>query len=257
MAHKPGTALITGAARGIGQVTALLLAGQGLRVGLADLNPAVSETAGKILASGGEAMAVEMNVGDPAGINDLVETIVEAFGPIDILINNAGIVNNIAPIEKMSDEAWDRELNINLSGAFRLIRKVVGPMAEQGWGRIVNISSIGAYGLHYQSAYAASKAGLLGLTRTVTKEFASSGVTCNAILPGIIETENVRAMPEEIRETFLAATPAGRFGTMAEVASLIAYLVSEEAGFINGAEINIDGGLQLGNVSLGSRKANR
>lgn len=251
------TVLLTGAARGIGRATARALAGEGARIGLADVHPSVEETAREINGDGGKAHAVIMDISDSTQVEAAVSAIREKFGPVDVLINNAGIVANIAPLGKMSDGAWEKELQVNLTGAFKLIRQVVDEMAERGWGRIINISSIGSNGMHWQAAYAATKAGLLGLTKTVTKEFAANGVTCNAILPGMISTENVEAMPREIKDAFLAATPAGRFGTMEEIAHLIVFLASDQAGFINGAEIHIDGGLRLGSVSLASRKANR
>lgn len=252
------TALITGAARGIGKSCAQLLASEGAAVGLADILPAVEETAAELREGGGRAEAAVFDIGDAAGAAAGVEKLRTALGGIDILVNNAGIVNNIAPLAKMSREAWDRELNTNLSGAFTMIGLVIGDMTAKGWGRIINISSVGATGgLHRQIGYAASKAGLLGLTKTVTLEHGRDGVTCNAILPGMVATENVLAMPTEIQEKLLVITPAGRFGKVEEVAHLVAFLASERAGYINGAEINIDGGSRLNSVSLGSRKANR
>jgi len=182
----------------------------------------------------------------------------EALGPVDVLVNNAGIVNNIAPVARMTPEAWQRELAVNLSGAFNLIREVVGGMVERGRGRIVNVSSIAAWGgLHRQAAYAASKAGLLGLTKTVALEHARHGVTCNAVLPGLIATELVEAMPAEIRAAAVAATPARRLGLTEEVARLIAFLASDAAAFINGAEIPVDGGLSLNMSPLASAREAR
>jgi NAD(P)-dependent dehydrogenase (short-subunit alcohol dehydrogenase family) len=146
-------------------------------------------------------------------------------------------------------------VDVNLSGAFHMIQATIGDMVASRWGRIVNVSSIGgAGGLHHQAAYAASKAGLLGLTKTVALEHGRHGVTCNAVLPGLIATENVCAMPAEIREAAASATPARRLGEPGEVAQLIAFLASDRAGFINGAEIPIDGGLRLNTLSLASRR---
>ena len=192
---------------------------------------------------------------DPAAtaVGAGVARVREALGPVDVLVNNAGIVNNIAPVARMTPEAWQRELAVNLSGAFNLIREVVGGMVERGRGRIVNVSSIAAWGgLHRQAAYAASKAGLLGLTKTVALEHARHGVTCNAVLPGLIATELVEAMPAEIRAAAVAATPARRLGLTEEVARLIAFLASDAAAFINGAEIPVDGGLSLNMSPLAS-----
>ena len=160
-----------------------------------------------------------------------------------------------AAVLKMTAESWQRELGVNLTGAFNVIQAVISPMIDRGWGRIIVISSGAAHGgLHHQAAYAASKAGLIGLVQTITLEHARHGITCNAILPGLIETELVGMMPAEIRAATTASTPARRLGRMNEVAGLITFLASEDAGFINGAEIDIDGGMRLNTGSLGSRK---
>jgi len=248
-------AVITGAARGIGRATALVLAREGARVGLADLLPEVEETATALVREGGRAAWAVLDVADPARVRDGVEALRQALGPVDILVNNAGIVTNIAPVARMTPEAWQREIAVNLSGAFHMIREVVGDMAARRWGRIINVSSVAALGgLHNQVGYAASKAGILGLTKTVTLEHARDGITCNAVLPGLIATELVSAMPAEIRDGAVAVTPARRLGSTDEVAHLIAFLASDRAGFINGAEIPIDGGMRLNASSLGSRK---
>lgn len=148
-----------------------------------------------------------------------------------------------------------REISVNLTGAFNMTQAVIGPMIKKKWGRIINVSSLGATGgLHRQAGYAASKAGLLGLTKTVALEHARNGITCNAILPGLIGTELVRSMPEEILKTSVVFIPARRLGTMEEVAHLVAFLASDHAGYINGEEIHIDGGMRLNVTTLGSRK---
>lgn len=247
--------VITGAARGIGRACAQELARQGAKVGLLDVNEAVRAAAEELAAQGYTAAWTLGNVADPEQVRRGVEHLGAALGTIDGLVNNAGIVNNIAPLAKMTQEAWQRELAVNLTGAFNMIQAVIGPMAARGWGRIVNISSMAARGgLYHQAGYAATKAGLLGLTRTVTLEYARHGVTCNAVLPGLIGTENVRAMPQEIVAHVAAAAPARRIGTPQEVAALVAFLCSEEAAYINGADIDIDGGFRLNTVALASRK---
>jgi NAD(P)-dependent dehydrogenase (short-subunit alcohol dehydrogenase family) len=247
--------VITGAARGIGRACALELARQGANVGLFDLSDAVQRVADEVAALGhGVAWALG-DVSDPDQVRRGVEALGARLGTIDGLVNNAGIVNNIAPLAKMTPAAWQRELSVNLTGAFNMIQAVIGPMAERGWGRIVNLSSMAARGgLYHQVGYAASKAGLLGLTRTVTLEYGRKGITCNAVLPGLIGTENVQAMPKEIVAHVAASTPARRIGTPQEVAGLVAFLCSEAAGFINGADIDIDGGSRLNTVALASRK---
>jgi len=248
-------ALITGAAQGIGRASALVLAREGADVGLADIQPEVEETCRRVRELGRRSAAVVMDVSDPDQVGQGLNRIRDRLGEIDILVNNAGLVKNIAPLTKMTIEAWQHEISVNLSGAFYLIRRVIGPMIEKKWGRIINISSIAAIGgLHKQIGYASSKAGLLGLTQTVTLEHARDGITCNAILPGLIGTEVVDQMPREIRETIIAGIPARRRGEMEEVGHLIAFLASDRAAFINGAVIPIDGGATLNTGTVGSRK---
>lgn len=249
------TALVSGAARGIGRAIAVRLARGGAAVGLIDINPAVEQTAQLVSETGHRTAVAMVDISDPAAAREGVASITDALGPIDLLINNAGIVDNIAPVEKMTDEAWQREIGVNLTGAFNLVRACVGGMAARGYGRIVNISSGAARGgLARQVGYSATKAGLLGLTHTVALEYARKGVTCNAVLPGMVETENVKAMPREIREQALAHTPVRRFGEPEEIAALVAFLCGPEAGYITGAEIDISGGGHLNTLVLGSRK---
>jgi NAD(P)-dependent dehydrogenase (short-subunit alcohol dehydrogenase family) len=248
-------AIVTGASRGIGRAIALRLAREGANLGLIDVSDALAQTADEIVALGREALAVQADVGDAAQVRAAVASIRERLGAIDCLVNNAGITNNIAALERMRDDAWQKELSVNLTGPFNLLREVLPGMAAQRWGRIVNVSSMaGRGGLFNQAGYAATKAGVLGLTRNVTLEYARHGIACNAILPGLIETQAVAAMPQVIREQALALTPARRTGTPDEVAALVAFLCSEEAGFVNGAEIDIDGGSRLCQVVLGSMR---
>ena len=247
--------LITGAARGIGRATAFILAQEGAAVGVVDVLPEVETTAREIEKSGRSSVAGIADISDPGQVHDAVQGIVSELGDINILVNNAGIVKNISSLTKMTHEAWEREISVNLSGAFNMIKEVIGPMIEKKWGRIINISSIGATGgLHHQVGYAASKAGLLGLTKTVTLEHARDGITCNVILPGLIGTELVHQMPEEIKEAALPLIPTRRIGQMEEVGHLVSFLASEKAGYINGSEIPVDGGMRLNVSTLGSRK---
>jgi NAD(P)-dependent dehydrogenase (short-subunit alcohol dehydrogenase family) len=249
------TAWVTGAARGIGRVIAFALAEAGANVAVSDLDPAVHETAAGVRQRGRVSSAAVFDVAAREALREGVARLRDAVGDFDVLVSNAGIVSHVAPLVAMTPEGWERELAVNLGGAFHAIQAVLPAMVAKGWGRIVVISSGAARsGLHRQAAYAASKAGLLGLVKTVTLEHARDGVTCNAILPGLIETENVRRMPSEIREATVARTPARRLGAMEEVAHLVAFLASDAAGFVNGAEIPIDGGLGLGAVALGSRR---
>jgi len=247
--------LISGAARGIGRACALVLAEQGAAVGLLDLNAEVQETARAVRALEQRSAWVTGDVSDPEQVERGVEAIRQELGDINCLVNNAGVVNNIAPLATMGQAAWERELAVNLTGPFNLVRAVIGPMLDKGWGRIINMASGAARGgLFNQVGYSATKAGLLGLTRNVTLECARKGVTCNAVLPGLIGTENVLAMPPAITGHFISVTPARRIGTPEEVAHLIAFLCSDEAGFINGAEIDIDGGARLNTAALGSQR---
>ncbi len=247
--------LITGAARGIGRVAALVMAGEGADVAVADILPEVEAAAEEVKRLGVRSAAAVFNIADPSQVHEGVEKIVQELGAVHILVNNAGIVNNIARMTKMTHEAWRREISVNLSGAFNMIKEVIGQMIERKWGRIINIASLAAIrGLDRQVAYAASKAGLLGLTKTVALEHARDGITCNAILPGLIETELVRQMPEEIRNAGVSRIPTQRMGSMEEVGHLISFLASGRAGYINGEEICIDGGLRLNVMTLGSRK---
>lgn len=248
-------ALVTGAARGIGRACALELARQGADVALLDLHVKVEAAAQAVESLGRKAAFAVADISDAGQVRRAVEQMRARLGAVDCLVNNAGIVNHIAPLEKMEQAGWERELAVNLTGPFNLIRAVIEPMAERGWGRIVNMASGAARsGLFHQTGYAASKAGVLGLTRNVTLEFARKGITCNAVLPGLIGTAGVQAMPEEIRQHAIALTPARRLGTPEEVAQLVAFLCSDAAGFINGAEIDIDGGLRLSSAVLGSRR---
>ncbi len=248
-------ALITGGARGIGRVASLVLAEEGAELAVVDILPEAERTAEEINKTGRRACAAIFDIADPIQVEEGLAWIRRQLGDPEILVNNAGIVNNIASLTKMTHDAWQREIAVNLSGAFNMIKATIGDMIQKKWGRIINISSLGASGgLHKQAGYAASKAGLLGLTKTATLEHARDNITCNAILPGLIETELVQKMPEEIRRGTRAVIPGQRFGRMEEVAWLIAFLASDRAAYINGEEIHLDGGMQLNVSSLGSRR---
>ena len=248
-------ALVTGAARGIGRAIATALAERGADVAVADVRPEIDGVAEDLAKLGRRAAAERIDVTSRDEIVAGVARIRERLGPIDVLVNNAGIVDHIAAVERMTPEGWERELRVNLTGAFHLIQATIGPMIERRYGRIVNISSIAAKGgIYRQAAYAASKAGLLGLTETVALEHGRHGVTCNAILPGLIATENVLAMPEEIRESAIGVIPARRLGETREIGAVVAFLASEGAGYVNGAAIPVDGGFRLNTAALGSRR---
>jgi NAD(P)-dependent dehydrogenase (short-subunit alcohol dehydrogenase family) len=247
-------ALVTGAARGIGRACAEALARAGADLALLDLHDP-AETAERVTGMGRRAVTATGDVANVEDVRRAVEGFRRALGPVLCLVNNAGIVDNIAPVARMTPEAWQREVAVNLTGAFLVTQAALPDMLGHRWGRIVTISSVAARGgLFHQAAYAASKSGLLGLTHTTALECARHGVTANAVLPGMIATPKVTAMPPAILEHVAAMTPARRLGRPEEVGALVAFLCSEEAGFINGAEIDIDGGGRLNPLVLGSQK---
>ena len=256
-------ALVTGAARGIGRAIALALADAGADVAVADvhLEPFQGEqwyrlrkrvsgpeedvaTAAAVAALGRRSIAVGVDVSDVDAVEAAVAECTAELGPPDIVVNNAGIVNNIASIATMEPDAWAHEVAVNLNGMFHTVRATAPGMAERGWGRVINLASIAAIrpGLG-QPAYAASKAGVIGFTKAVAQEFGPGGVTANAILPGLIATPLVRSMPEHLRERLIARTPVGRLGEPDDIGALAAFLASPAAGFISAVAIPCDGGV--------------
>lgn len=257
MRLKGRTLIVTGAGGGIGRAIARRLASEGATLALFDLDASVEDTAGMLRAlpetAAAQVMTARVDVADPDAVRAGVAQVTERLGPVGGLVNNAGLTANVAPIDRMDDAQWSRELAVNLTGPFNLIRAVLPGMVSAGWGRIVNISSVAARGgLWRQAGYSASKSGLLGLTRNVTLEYADKGITCNAVLPGLIETPAVRAMPPAITDFALSLTPARRLGQPEEIAALVAFLCSDEAAFVNGAEIDADGGGRLCPMVLAS-----
>jgi NAD(P)-dependent dehydrogenase (short-subunit alcohol dehydrogenase family) len=185
---------------------------------------------------------------------DIARDQLPELGEVEICVSNAAITNTIAPAHRMSAEQWQRDVDVNLTGAFRVVQACLAGMRERRFGRIVVISSGAAQsGLPGQVAYSASKAGLIGMVKTIAAENVARGITANAVLPGLIETENVRAMPPDVLERVRGQLPSGRMGTPAEVAALVAYLASEESGYVTGQAIGIDGGLALNTMSLTRR----
>jgi 3-oxoacyl-[acyl-carrier protein] reductase len=256
-------ALVTGAARGIGRAIALELARCGAAVAVADLHPAPfrgeryfrlrqrfsgdDEAVPTVAAArelGVSALELQLDVADAAAVEQAARAIAEQLGPVDVLVNNAGIVNNVATIAQMDPAAWDHELRVNLSGAFHTVRAIAPGMAQRGWGRVINVSSVSARQPSIgQPAYAASKAGLIAFTQAVAQEYGPSGVTANAILPGLIATPLVLSMPAPLRDAIARRAPLGRAGLPEEVAALAAFLASPAASYITATAVPCDGGL--------------
>jgi 3-oxoacyl-[acyl-carrier protein] reductase len=254
LTRKGGVAIVTGGARGIGRVTARLLAESGADVGVVDLTEA-AETLADIRRIGRRGEAVVADVSNADAAARAVRTIAASLGDPLTLVSAAAITTNIAPVSAMPPEAWERELAVNLTGAFNMVRAVLPGMLGAGWGRVVLVSSVAATrGLGLQGAYAASKAGLVALAKTLALENARHGVTANAILPGLIGSEAVIAMPSEILDAAMRRIPARRLGAMEEIGWLASFLASDQAAYINGAELVVDGGLSLSTVTLGSRR---
>jgi len=240
------TACVTGASRGIGREIALALCRDGMRIVVAsnerENNDKVVE---EIRAAGGEAFAVYLELAQVDSIREAFKEAQAACGRIDVLVNNAGITKDALSM-RMKAEEWNLVLQINLTGAFLCAQQVIPAMMRERWGRIVNISSVvGLMGNIGQANYVASKAGLIGLTKTLALELAGRNITVNAVAPGFIETDMTRVLPEEIKQKMLARIPLARMGQPADVAAAVRFLVSEEAGYITGQVLNVNGGMYM------------
>jgi 3-oxoacyl-[acyl-carrier protein] reductase len=237
-------ALVTGAARGIGRAIAETLAGAGAKIACIDVNAeTLAETVTAIQSAGGEAEAFPCDVTDSKRVGEVVEEVVAKWGTLNILVNNAGITRDNMFL-RMRDEQWDQVIAINLRGTFLFARAAVKPMLKAKRGRIVNIASVsGLMGNPGQANYSASKAGVIGLTRTIAREIASRGITVNAVAPGFIQTDMTAALGEEILAQVKKEIPLGRMGCPQDVADAVLYLASDAAGFITGQVLTVDGGL--------------
>ena len=236
-------AIVTGSGQGIGRAIALKLAEAGVAVVVNDINKAVEEVALEIQARGQPGLAVTADVTSASDVARLAEETIARYGRIDILVNNAGIARDQL-LMRMSEEDWDRVLEVDLKSVFLCTRAVLRQMLKQRWGRIISIASIvGLVGNPGQANYAAAKAGIIGFTRSIAKEVASRKITVNAIAPGFIDTEMTRNLAEDQRKELMARIPLGRLGSPGDVAGAVAFLASEQAGYITGQVLAVDGGM--------------
>ncbi|HEY7827352.1 MAG TPA: 3-oxoacyl-[acyl-carrier-protein] reductase [Candidatus Limnocylindrales bacterium] len=241
------SAVVTGGSRGIGRAIVLRLAAQGADITFSyrGNTAAAEETVAAVKALGRRAIAHQGDVTDPAAAEALVKTALEAYGKVDILVNNAGVTRDDL-IMRMSLDNWREVLETNLFGAFYAIKAVTRPMLKARSGRIISITSVsGQAGQTGQANYSAAKAGLIGLTKATARELASRGITANAVAPGFVLTELTQDLPEALQAQITAATPLGRFGTTEEVANAVAFLASDEAAYITGQVLAVDGGLVM------------
>jgi 3-oxoacyl-[acyl-carrier protein] reductase len=239
-------ALVTGAAQGIGKAVALLLARNGAEIIVSDINlEKAEETAKEVQALGRKALAIKVDVAKLDDVEKMVGAILARFGQVDILVNNAGIARDKL-ILRMTEEDWDAVLNINLKGTFNCTKAVVRHMSKQRSGKIVNIASVvGEMGNAGQGNYAASKAGVIGFTKTIAREFAQRGINVNAIAPGYIETPMTDALPDKAKEELKRLIPMDRLGKPEDVAEAVLFLVSEASSYITGQVLNVNGGIYM------------
>ena len=247
MSSNGRVALITGGSRGIGRAIALRLAGDGnkIAVNYKSQEEAANWVVNAVEAMGGEAMAVGADVTQGPEIEAMVKKVEDAWGGVDILVNNAGIIHD-SLLLRMAEEVWDEVINTNLKGTYYCTKAALRYMVRKRWGRIINVVSVvGIEGNPGQSNYAASKAGMIAFSRSIAKEVASRSITVNAVAPGYIATEIVEDLNPEFKDLILSRIPQNRFGTADDVASLVRFLASEEAGYITGEVIRVDGGIEL------------
>jgi 3-oxoacyl-[acyl-carrier protein] reductase len=247
MSFAGKTALITGASQGIGRACALALAQAGVRIALAARNESkLADVAAEIVAAGGEAHPFAIDLASEDSIRTGAKAAIAHYGSIEILVNNAGITKDTLLL-RMKRADWDSVLATNLTGQFLMTQALLGPMLKARWGRIVNMTSVvGETGQAGQANYAASKAGLIGFTKSMARELASRGITVNAVAPGYIATAMTGVLEEKQREAMLAQIPLGRAGTEQEVANAVRFLASDEAGYITGHVLDVNGGMYMG-----------
>ena len=247
MSQTGRVALITGGSRGIGRATALKLAGSGVRVAVnyKSNKEAAREVVDTVAKMGGEAIAIAADVTQGPQVDDMIKRVLDSWGSLDILVNNAGIIHD-SLLMRMSEEVWDEVINTNLKGAYYCTKAALRSMVRSRWGRIINVVSVvGIEGNPGQSNYAASKGALIAFSRSIAKEVASRNITVNAVAPGYISTEIVDVLAPEFKELILSRIPQNRFGSVEDVAHLIGFLASDEANYVTGEVIRIDGGIEL------------
>jgi 3-oxoacyl-[acyl-carrier protein] reductase len=240
-------ALVTGASQGIGRTCALRLAKDGATVAVAARNQEkLNELVAEIGATGGKAVTFALDVADEEQVKSTIKAVLAGHGKIDILVNNAGITRDQLVL-RMKRADWDAVLQTNLTSAYLCIQQVIGSMLKQRWGRIINITSVfGQMGQAGQANYAASKAGLIGLTMAIAREVGSRSITCNAVAPGFIETAMTAVLSDEFKQTAVKQIPLGRVGSAEDVAAAVAFLASEDASYVTGHVLNVNGGMLMG-----------
>lgn len=247
MQLKGKTAVVTGSGRGLGKAVAKKLAHMGANIVLNDIpnSDSVDKTAEEFRAEGFNVIVTKGDVRNSDDVEDMVNKAVEAFGSLDILVNNAGITRDTL-ILRMAEKDWDDVLDINLKGAFFCTKAAAKIMMKQRSGKIINIASVaGVMGNPGQANYSASKAGLIGLTKSTAKELSSRNITCNAVAPGLIKSKMTEVLPDKVKESYLKSIPLNRFGTPEDVANVIGFLASDDSNYVNGQIIHIDGGLVM------------
>lgn len=239
-------AVVTGAAQGIGRAIALALAKEGADIVVSDINlEKAKETARELETLGRKTLAIQTNVAKGEDVENLAKTAIDTFGKVDILVNNAGITRDNL-LMRMKDEEWEQVIEVNLKGTFYCTRAFLRPMLKQKGGRIVNITSIvGVMGNAGQANYSASKAGVIGFTKTMAREVASRNITVNAVAPGFIDTDMTRALSEEVRKNLQNQIPLGRLGTPEDIAEAVSFLVSDAASYITGQILHVNGGMLM------------
>ncbi len=246
MRLKDRNAFITGAAQGIGKSIAMGMAREGANIAIADVNMESSEeTVKEIKKLGVKSLAIKLDVSSQEDVTHAFSTFTDEFGPLDILVNNAGITRDTL-LMRMKEKDWDAVININLKGSFLCSKEAVKLMAKQRQGKIISISSVVAFmGNPGQANYSSSKAGLIGLTKTIAKEYAGRGIRANAVAPGFIQTAMTEALPDKVKDEMKKAIPVGTFGTAEDVANAVIFLSSAESDYITGQVIHVNGGMYM------------